>query len=90
MPPDDERRRADAEFRPRAPAALSPPACAIATVSLSGVVGGDSPSIPHTNKGRALLRKLGWRPGQGVGPRRGIVEPVTVIKRGRARGGLGS
>jgi hypothetical protein len=43
--------------------------------------------IPDSNIGNVLLRRMGWRPGTGLGAARsGIVEPVSATLRPRRRG----
>lgn len=50
---------------------------------------GLSNAITNTNKGFALLMKMGYKPGQGLGKEQsGIVEPIG-IKLKEDRGGLG-
>ena len=54
------------------------------------VVGAAAPEIGAENRGRAMLEKMGWSTGMGLGANnnRGIVEPVSqIIKRSKA--GLG-
>lgn len=54
------------------------------------VVGGSAPELAETNKGRAMLEKMGWSTGMALGAihNKGILQPVAhVVKRTKA--GLG-
>lgn len=54
------------------------------------IVGALIPEIGQENKGRAMLEKMGWAKGMGLGSldNKGILEPVAqVVKRSKA--GLG-
>jgi hypothetical protein len=54
------------------------------------VVGASAPQIGQGNKGHAMLEKMGWTSGMGLGSaeNKGILEPVSqVVKRSKA--GLG-
>ncbi|KAL2163660.1 hypothetical protein VTH06DRAFT_5718 [Thermothelomyces fergusii] len=54
------------------------------------IVGASVPELGRENKGRAMLEKMGWSKGKGLGAsdNQGILEPVAqVIKRSKA--GLG-
>ncbi|KAK9472750.1 uncharacterized protein V1510DRAFT_416816 [Dipodascopsis tothii] len=54
------------------------------------VVGGEAPEIGSENKGRAMLEKMGWTSGSGLGvaSNRGMVTPILArVKTGKA--GLG-
>lgn len=63
---------------------------AAATVREGEVVGGSAPELGQSNKGRAMLEKMGWSTGMGLGStdNKGILQPVAhVVKRTKA--GLG-
>jgi hypothetical protein len=63
---------------------------AAATYREGEIVGGSVPEIGQTNKGRAMLEKMGWTRGMALGSEdnKGILEPVAqVVKRSKA--GLG-
>lgn len=61
------------------------------TVSVDGIVGGDSQSLGPTNTGYAMLAKMGWSPGESLGLRgEGRVDPISVLKRPKPRSGFGS
>jgi len=54
------------------------------------IVAGSVPELGQENKGRAMLEKMGWTKGMGLGTldNKGILEPVKqVVKRSKA--GLG-
>jgi hypothetical protein len=54
------------------------------------VVGASAPELGEDNKGRAMLEKMGWSSGMGLGSmdNKGILQPVAqVVKRTKA--GLG-
>ncbi|KAK3984042.1 hypothetical protein QBC44DRAFT_337726 [Cladorrhinum sp. PSN332] len=54
------------------------------------VVGASAPELGQENKGRAMLEKMGWSKGMGLGAveNKGILEPVAqVVKKSKA--GLG-
>lgn len=54
------------------------------------VVGGSAPELGAENKGRAMLEKMGWSSGTGLGAlnNKGILQPVIhVVKTSKA--GLG-
>ncbi|TPX18116.1 uncharacterized protein E0L32_002625 [Thyridium curvatum] len=54
------------------------------------VVGGSAPEIAESNRGRAMLEKMGWMSGMALGAmdNKGIKQPIThVVKRTKA--GLG-
>lgn len=54
------------------------------------VVGASAPELGETNKGRAMLEKMGWSRGMALGAddNKGIMQPVVhVVKRTKA--GLG-
>lgn len=54
------------------------------------VVGGGAPELGQSNKGRAMLEKMGWATGMALGAtdNKGILQPVAhVVKRTKA--GLG-
>lgn len=60
------------------------------TVREGEVVGASAPELSQENKGRAMLEKMGWSKGMGLGStdNKGILEPVKqVVKRSKA--GLG-
>ncbi|KAK3391550.1 hypothetical protein B0T20DRAFT_82020 [Sordaria brevicollis] len=60
------------------------------TVRDGEVVGASAPELGQENKGRAMLEKMGWSKGMGLGSidNKGILEPVKqVVKRSKA--GLG-
>lgn len=53
------------------------------------VVGLDAPPVSEDNIGNKMLRRLGWKPGEGLGSSPGgIVDPLTAVVRGK-RTGLG-
>ena len=45
--------------------------------------------LTNKNKGFNLLKKAGWKEGQGIGKEQGRVEPIMPIQRAE-RSGLGS
>ncbi|OIW26782.1 hypothetical protein CONLIGDRAFT_601474 [Coniochaeta ligniaria NRRL 30616] len=54
------------------------------------IVGASAPELGQENKGRAMLEKMGWSSGMGLGSldNKGILQPVAhVVKRSKA--GLG-
>jgi hypothetical protein len=54
------------------------------------IVGASAPELGQENKGRAMLEKMGWSSGMGLGSldNKGILQPVAhVVKRTKA--GLG-
>lgn len=54
------------------------------------IVGASAPELGQENKGRAMLEKMGWSKGMGLGTleNKGILEPVAqVVKKSKA--GLG-
>ncbi|KAK4159671.1 hypothetical protein QBC43DRAFT_326877 [Cladorrhinum sp. PSN259] len=54
------------------------------------IVGASAPELGQENKGRAMLEKMGWSKGMGLGSveNKGILEPVAqVVKKSKA--GLG-
>ncbi|KAK3348039.1 hypothetical protein B0H65DRAFT_423151 [Neurospora tetraspora] len=60
------------------------------TVREGEIVGASAPELGQENKGRAMLEKMGWSKGMGLGSldNKGILEPVKqVVKRSKA--GLG-
>lgn len=51
------------------------------------VVGSEAKPIGDDNTGNAILLKLGWKPGQGLGSSQaGMTEPVSVIYKSSRRG----
>lgn len=63
---------------------------AAVTVRDGEVVGGSAPELAATNKGRAMLEKLGWSQGMALGStdNKGITTPIEhIVKRSKA--GLG-
>ncbi|KAK4182758.1 hypothetical protein QBC35DRAFT_509362 [Podospora australis] len=55
------------------------------------IVGASAPELGQENKGRAMLEKMGWSKGMGLGTteNKGILEPVAqVVKKSKA--GLGT
>ncbi|KAK3384735.1 hypothetical protein B0H63DRAFT_471410 [Podospora didyma] len=61
-----------------------------ATYREGEIVGASAPQLGQENKGHAMLEKMGWSKGMGLGANenKGILEPVSqVIKRSKA--GLG-
>ncbi len=57
--------------------------CGAAAVSYKDgdVVGGAAPEIGFNNRGRLLLQKCGWNPGEGLGAcgNKGILQPVAHV-----------
>ncbi|ORZ28019.1 hypothetical protein BCR41DRAFT_279772, partial [Lobosporangium transversale] len=46
--------------------------------------------VAHTNKGHAMLSKMGWKAGTGLGVAgQGVVEPIQLMVTDR-KAGLGS
>ncbi len=63
---------------------------AAVTVRDGEIVGGSAPEIAVTNRGRALLEKMGWSSGTALGAldNKGIIQPIEhVVKNSKA--GLG-
>ena len=51
------------------------------------VVGGSTGPLDETNVGNRILQEMGWKPGNGLGPREdGIKEPVSARLRPRYAG----
>ncbi|OAQ33157.1 hypothetical protein K457DRAFT_48387, partial [Linnemannia elongata AG-77] len=54
------------------------------------VVSGFHVPVAKTNKGHAMLSKMGWKAGTGLGAaRQGVVEPVQLLVADK-KAGLGS
>ncbi|KAK3950202.1 hypothetical protein QBC32DRAFT_347161 [Pseudoneurospora amorphoporcata] len=60
------------------------------TVREGEIVGASAPELSQENKGRAMLEKMGWSKGMGLGSldNKGILEPVKQIVK-RSKAGLG-
>lgn len=54
------------------------------------IVGASVPELGQENKGRAMLEKMGWSKGMGLGTteNKGILEPVAQVMK-RSKAGLG-
>lgn len=54
------------------------------------IVGASVPELGQANKGRAMLEKMGWSKGMGLGTleNKGILEPVAQVMK-RSKAGLG-
>ena len=52
------------------------------------IVGSGAPELGAENKGRAMLEKMGWTQGTGLGSanNQGILQPIQTVVRNSKRG----
>jgi G-patch domain/R3H domain len=78
------------DIKKRAKVRVANTAATATHVREGDIVGQGAPVLGEENRGRAMLEKMGWTMGMGLGAaqRQGLLEPVTQVVR-HSKAGLG-